>query len=159
MDWYWDSGIGGYCRDGVGGVSIFITGDNGSSLLSLFTPGAHFSWFLQTSPNSPNSAFLINSLFNWTNFSALSVLLCNFLSLAIFPFAPLWFTRSSWSKSQRLNNIVSCWTKWTNELSSIVLCSVKKNFHESMSPWPNCGYMGSCWTSFFFELVFIKGVE
>ena len=150
---------GGYCKDGVGGVSNFMTGDDGSSFLILFTPGSCRSWFLQTSPNTPNSAFLINSLFNWTNFSTLSVLLFNFLAITISLFALLWFTRSSWSKSWRLNSSVFCWTRWMYELSSIIFGSVKKYCHKLMSPWPNWGFMGFCCVSFFFEQVFIEGVE
>ena len=45
MDWNCDVDVheGRYCRDGVGGVSNFITGDDGSSFLILLTPGAHVS--------------------------------------------------------------------------------------------------------------------
>ena len=159
MDWYQDIGVGGHCNSGEGGVSIFITGDDGSSFLILLTPGGLHSWFLQMSPASPNSAFLINSLFNQTNLSALSVSLLNALNLAKFLFALLWFARSSWSKSWRLNSGVSCWTKWTNELSLIVLGNVKKYFRKSMSPWVNCGPMGCRWAFLFFERVFIEGSE
>ena len=107
MDWYHDRGInsyrcggvGGYCNVGVGGVSIFIIGDDGSSFFILLTPFGLHSWFLQMSPNSPNSAFLINSLFNQTNFSFLSVSLLNSFALAKSFLACLWFSNSSWVKS------------------------------------------------------------
>ena len=159
MESYLDRGVGSHCSWGDGGVSNLIPGDNGSSFLILLTPGALFSWFLQTSPDTPNSAFLINSLFNQTNFSALSISLFNALDLAKFLFPSLWFTRSSWSKSWRSNNSVSCWTKWMNELLLIVLGNVKKYGHESMSPWANCGPMGFSTVILFFERVFIEGAE
>ena len=70
MEWNHNVDVheGGYCRGGVGDVSNFIIGDDGSSFLTLITPLGHHSWFLQTSPDTSNSAFLINSLFNQTNF-------------------------------------------------------------------------------------------
>ena len=46
MDWNHDEdidslrcgGVGGYCKVGVGGVSIFIIGDDASSFFILLTP-------------------------------------------------------------------------------------------------------------------------
>ena len=159
MDWYWERGVGGHSNLGEGGVSTLIIGDDGSSFFILLTPGALPSWFLQTSPNSPRSAFLINSLFYCATFSNLSIILLNSLCLTISLLALLWFTRSSWSRSWRSNSDVSCWTRWTNELSSMVLGNVKKYFHKSTSPWLNCGFMGFWMANYFCERVFIEGVE
>ena len=94
MDWYLDMGMGGHSSWGEGGVSTFNIGDNGSSFFILLTPGALCSWFLQMSPNSPTSVFLINSLFNQTNFSALFVSLFNSFALTKSFFACLWFASS-----------------------------------------------------------------
>ena len=159
MDWYWDSGVGGHSSWGEGGVSNFNIGDNGSSFFILLTPGALRSWFLQMSPVFPNSVFLINSLFNWTNFSFLSISHLNSFALTKSFFTCLWFASSSWVNSWRSNNVVSCWTMWTKELSSRLFGKVKKYCQELISPWPNCGPMGFCWVIFFCGHMFIEGAE
>ena len=166
MDWNRDEDIdsgrwggeGGYCNCGVGGVSILIIGDDGSSFFTLHTPFGLCSWFLQTRPDFPSNAFLNNSLFNHTtlskSFSLRFITLCS----ANLLFASLWFKMSWWSKSCRSNSDVSCWTKWTYELSSNVLGSAKKYCCESMSPWLNWG-PAALRAFFFCERVFMEGAE